>query len=236
MAIDMDKNDVEIATLYGWHLKNRCNKAKTQELIDVLRIILELDPTNQYYADPLEDAFVLLGLIVEAIEFFKNLASLIEKKLAIIQNKDSEPQIGKFNPNIEDNYFRIGRLLLRNMQEDESLKYLSLAFEGTTRKSYNFGQIVHYLYQNQFYEQCIKICDQYQGLDFQSQIFYKGKQLKQLSAQSLWKLDRKQEAVPILIQANEFYEPEKEENYQKWELLNLLYQYQIEQKEKQEES
>ena len=33
----MDKNDVEIATLYGififtiigWHLKNRCNKAKT---------------------------------------------------------------------------------------------------------------------------------------------------------------------------------------------------------------
>ena len=58
---------------------------------------------------------MLLGLIVEAIEFFKNLASLIEKKLAIIQNKDSEPQIGKFNPNIEDNYFRIGRLLLRNM-------------------------------------------------------------------------------------------------------------------------
>ena len=51
---------------------------KSQETIDAFKLILKLDAKNIYYGSNLERAYVELGQVSEAIEYFKQYALTLQ--------------------------------------------------------------------------------------------------------------------------------------------------------------
>ncbi|KAM3129858.1 hypothetical protein pb186bvf_018068 [Paramecium bursaria] len=117
-ALEINGEDLELAEIYGTNMDTYQNE-KSQETIDAFKLILKLDAKNIYYGSDLERAYVELGQVSEAIEFFKQYA-------LTLQEQEQEEQIIQLQI---DNLLRIGSLLSKTNQFNEAFKYFNQAIE-----------------------------------------------------------------------------------------------------------
>ncbi|KAM3129859.1 hypothetical protein pb186bvf_018069 [Paramecium bursaria] len=170
-AIKIDGNDSKLANAYADHMKNW--DGTLEEKIDAFSRAIQINPQSEDYYHYLREAYIKLDKIQEGIDFLKGLN----------------------NPAIQS-HFELGRLLLKNNQVEEAIKYLNLVI-GLDKGENSQCKIVSMLHDHKYYAECIQICDEFQQFDqkCQSTYFYK--------AQSLVCLGKQEEAYPIFQKAQE---------------------------------
>ncbi|KAM3131834.1 hypothetical protein pb186bvf_016084 [Paramecium bursaria] len=175
-ALAINGNDLNNLVLYAMHIY--INEERSQETINILNKVLKINPQQEYFYTYKGQALVELGRTDEAIEELKKGAQICPQYLFLLT---------------------LGKLLLEKKEIEQTVEYFNMAIKlDSSNSAYDVGKYSNYknivktLFDNNYFEECIKACDKIQEQipDNDQSYLYKAK--------SLFALNRYNEAIPIL--------------------------------------